>query len=291
MNRILITGATGFLGSHLCRRFLQEGFSVGIVIRPTSNTWRINDVLDRLEVFDLGTHSIGNIVSQFKPNHIIHTACDYGRKDSSLSKLVDTNISFPIHLLEAAISNKVETFVNTDTLLPENVNEYSLSKAQFRNWLESKSSEIAVINLKLEHMYGPKDDENKFVFWLIRQLTDDSVHGVPLTSGVQKRDFIYIDDVVDAFLITVQNKTEGYHSFDVATDHCIEVKEFVTVLVKQLELKAKEKYFHKLKFGEKSYRKGELMNPELDNSLLKEIGWSPKVSLDNGIANIISGLK
>ena len=50
--RILVTGATGFIGSHLVHQLLREEHDVGIIKRPTSKTWRINDILDQLTVFE-----------------------------------------------------------------------------------------------------------------------------------------------------------------------------------------------------------------------------------------------
>ena len=270
---------------------MKDGYLVGIVIRSTSNLWRLKDVLEKLEIFDINNISVKDMISHFRPNIIIHTACHYGRGDSSLSNVVDTNLSFPIHLLEWAIFYDVDTFINTDSLLPDDINDYSLTKAQFRKWLEIKSNKIDVINLKLEHIYGVLDDNNKFIFWLINQLLNNDVKEIALTSGIQKRDFVYITDVVDAYTLALNNKNGGFESFDVGTGEYIEVREFVEEITKQLNSKADFKYYNKLKFGLKEYRKNEIMAPRLNNSKLKKIGWQPKFNYKQGISMIIKDLK
>lgn len=60
------------------------------------------------------------------------------------------------------------------------------------------NKQTKMINIKIEHMYGALDDENKFIYWLINKLKQN-VEKIDLTSGVQKRDFIYIDDIVSAY--------------------------------------------------------------------------------------------
>lgn len=287
MEKILITGATGFLGSYLCKKFYQEGYSIAMIKRPSSNTWRIDPIIQFLEVYTQGDLTVSEIIAQVKPQHIIHTACDYGRKGSSLRTLIQTNITFGIDVLEAAIEFQAETFINTDSLLPANINDYSLSKHQFRQWLESKSDRIDIINLKIEHMYGPLDDDNKFVYWLINQIKNKEVNAIPLTSGIQERDFIYIDDVVNAFDITLKNKVKGYQSFDVGTGKFIKVKTFIKELVSQINIQEGQDVSGKLQFGQLAYRKNEVMSPDLDNQSLKNLGWRSKMNYREGIKEIL----
>ena len=107
---------------------------------------------------------------------------------------------FALRVLEVAILFDTDSFFNTDSLLPKYLNTYSLSKAQFVEWLKQLSYKIQCVNLRLEHMYGPKDDKTKFVPWLLDQMIN-SIEEIKLTLGTQKRDFIYIDDVVSAYML------------------------------------------------------------------------------------------
>ncbi|MBD3727260.1 MAG: NAD-dependent epimerase/dehydratase family protein, partial [Moraxella osloensis] len=214
---------------------------------------------------------------------VIHTACHYGRNGSALSEVVESNLIFGLKVLEAAINYQVTTFINTDSFLPRDLNAYSLSKKQLIDWLKQQSSKIQVINLQLEHMYGPKDDSTKFIAWLVTQLKQN-VSEINLTSGIQKRDFIYIDDVVSAFLCVLQSSTglPSFSEFEVGTGESIEVKTFVQNL-KQVFEQRNGPTSTKLNFGAVPYRQGEIMEFKVDNQALRQLGWEPKVNLSQGL--------
>lgn len=285
---ILLTGATGFLGSHLLESFVQQEFDIVILKRTTSDTWRINHLLDKVKIYDIDTADFKTVFGQVKVDIVINTVCSYGRANESLVDIVNSNLIFGLNLLEEAIKNNVKTFINTDSLLPRNLNDYSLSKAQFADWLYKRSEKIQVVNFKIEHMYGPKDDVKKFLPWLMNQMiykTDD----INLTSGIQKRDFIYISDVVDAYDLVVKKRNSllNWSQFDVGTNVFVEVKEFVLILARELEKLNKSKIVSRLKFGTIPYRKGDVMMPDLDNTKLIGLGWKPKVNITDGIQKIL----
>lgn len=289
MKSILLTGATGFLGSHLLESFILQGFDVVILKRSTSNTWRINHLLNKIKSYNIDQVSLEIIFEETKPTVIVHTACSYGRSNESMMDIVNTNLIFGLQLMEEGIKNKVQTIINTDTLLPRNVNDYSLSKAQLSDWLYQRSENIQVINFKIEQMYGAKDDTNKFLPWLMNEMIHKS-DDIKLTSGIQKRDFIYITDVVAAYNLILQKRKglPNWSQFDIGTNIFTEVKEFVLMIAKELEKLNKSKIAARLKFGAIPYRKGDVMIPELDNTKLMGLGWKPKVTIINGIQKIIN---
>lgn len=289
MKKIAISGGTGFLGSHLVERFLSKGYEIVVLKRSTSNTQRIDAIMDQLKVFDVDKQSIEAIFKETEPNIILHTACDYGRKGSSLKDILDTNLLYGVELMEASIAVGVELFINTGSLLPTNVNHYSLSKDQFSQWLKMFSKSLKSVDLRIEHMIGPKDDANKFINWLISQMMDGTQNPIHLTSGIQQRDFIYIDDVVDAFEIMV-NKTEGlkgYNSYDVGSGNFVPVKDFIELLTNELELKHSIEIKFRLNFGSIDYRENDVMVPQLDNSELLALGWIVKTNVHDSIKNIV----
>lgn len=292
MQTILLTGATGFLGSHLLESFILQGFDVVILKRSTSNTWRIDHLLNKIKCYNIDQVALEIIFEETKPTVIVHTACSYGRSNESILDIVNTNLIFGLQLMDEGIKNKVQTFINTDSLLPRNVNDYSLSKAQFSDWLFQRSEKIQVINFKIEHMYGAKDDTNKFLPWLINEMIDKT-NDINLTSGIQKRDFIYITDVVAAYDLILQKRKNlpNWSQFDIGTNIFTEVKEFVLMIAKELETLNKSKIVNRLKFGAIPYRKGDVMMPELDNTKLIGFGWKPKVTIIEGIQKILKNNK
>jgi len=294
MKTILLTGGTGFLGSHLIHDLIQNNYKIIFLKRSTSNLYRIRDVLDEIKYYD-----VDNIETAFKEqqiNIIIHTACCYGRLNDKLSQVIDTNILFGVRLLEFAILNKTELFINTDTFFNTNslknkLNTYSLSKRQFFEWLKQSSDKIQVINMKLEHMYGNKDDISKFVPWIIDQLNKNT-ENIDLTEGFQKRDFIYIDDVVSAYLKVLEQHSFLHKlvEFDVGTGNVITLREFINELVKQYkEIYKKNKTT--LSWGALEYREGEMMDINVDISGLESIGWKSKYLYKNGISEYLSSLQ
>lgn len=288
MTKILLTGATGFLGSHLLESFISQGFQVVILKRASSDTSRITHLLEKVKSYNIDQVNVKTIFQEIKPEIVVHTACSYGRKNESLFDIVNSNLIFGLDLLEESINTNVKTFINTDSLLPRNLNDYSLSKAQFTDWLEKRSDKIQVVNFKIEHMYGVKDDTKKFLPWLIDEMIN-GVDDISLTSGIQKRDFIYISDVVAAYDLVIHKRDVllNWNQFDIGTKFFTGVKEFVLILAREIEKINKIKIVARLRFGAIPYRKGDIMTPELDNTKLIELGWNPKVAVIDGIQKIL----
>lgn len=291
MNKVLLTGATGFLGSHLLEALLRQGDRVTILKRSTSDTWRIKHLLDGVETFDVDVQPLEDAFKAHKFHFVIHTACSYGRSGEPAHKVVETNLLFGLRLLDAATFFNTDSFFNTDTLLPKYLNAYSLSKKQFAEWLRQRSTEIQVVNMKLEHMYGPKDDQTKFVPWLISQL-QQGAERVPLTEGTQLRDFIYIDDVVAAYLLGMKARSRlaEFAEFDVGTGQQTSVRDFIEQLI--IGFRAINPSNNTtLGFGDIPLRQGESMSVEVDNSALVDLGWAAAHSIQQGIQKTIKACK
>ena len=226
---ILLTGSTGFLGSYLLKSFVKSGYEVIALKRSTSNTYRINDYLKKVTLYNIDKVNLEDIFKKHKINIVINTVTNYGRIDNKISSILDTNLIFGLKLLEESVNSNAKAFINTDTLLERNINAYALSKAQLVDWIKFLSNKnTKMVNIKIEHMYGALDDENKFIYWLINKLKQN-VEKIDLTSGVQKRDFIYIDDIVSAYEIIIQNINtfSNYEEFELGSGNSIEVKNFV----------------------------------------------------------------
>lgn len=291
MSQILLTGATGFLGSHLLEAFLKEGHKVTATKRRNSNVWRIESMLPHCEIVDLDEIPVSELMRQREYEVVIHTVCDYGRQGQSAFEITQTNLMLGVELLEAAISSGVKTFINTDSLLSPNVNAYALSKHQFVDWLKFYSNQIQVINLRLEHMYGPKDDPNKFVSWLLAQL-QMKVKRIPLTEGHQKRDFVFITDVVNAYTATFHASSElpKYAEFDVGSGKLTSVREFVTAL-KDAYREVNKACITELGFGDVSMRSNEQTEVKVDLLALHRLNWRNITTLNDGLVKLVREYK
>lgn len=291
MRTLLLTGATGFLGSHLLKVFIDLVDEIILLKRSTSSIERIKGLLNNSKVksYDIDLISINDVFSKNQIDFIIHTACSYGRKGEKLNDIIKVNTIYGTQLLDAAVNNNVQLFINTDSLLPRDINIYSLSKAQFTDWLRFYSDKIKVVNFKIEHMYGPGDDDKKFIYWLVKQMKSEEVTRIPLTSGVQKRDFIHISDIINAYLIVFEKieMLNQFNSIDLGTGVLSPVKNIVQDIAQEIESKYQIKVSSKLDFGAIPYRKNEVMEPNINIDVLKELGWLPKTKIEQGIKDII----
>ena len=286
---ILISGATGFLGSYLLKSFIRSGYQVIALKRSTSNDYRIKDDLDKCIYYDIDKTEIKTVFENHKINIVINTVTNYGRNDKSILSIIDTNLIFGLQLLEESISHNIKAYINTDTLLDKDINSYALSKSQFVDWMKiSSTKDTKMINIKIEHMYGILDDENKFIYWIINQLKSN-VERIDLTSGIQKRDFIYISDIVSAYEVIISNidKMNNYEEFELGNGESMEVKIFITMIFR--ELSKSQTIETDLNFGAINYRNNENMDMIADIKKLEKLGWKPKVSISNGINKILNG--
>ncbi len=284
--KILLAGGTGFLGSHLAHFFHENDYDLTVISRKGSNLWRIQDI-SRLNCINIEETSLHEIFNTIKPNVVVNTVCNYGRKNDSLVDIINANLVFGIQMLEQSIKHNVSNYLNIDTLLPKNTNNYSLSKRHMTEWLQRCSYKINVINMRVEHMYGHKDDENKFIEWLItRMLSEDSID---LTDGLQKRDFIYVTDVVNACKLALERLGSGigWNSFDIGTGVFVSIKEFVLKLAEYVEIKYNIKVKNRLNFGAIAKRANEQLEPILNNEPIMRLGWVPQINIDEGIKRVV----
>jgi nucleoside-diphosphate-sugar epimerase len=282
---ILITGATGFLGSHLVKALFDSGYDIVVLKRSFSNIWRIKDVLNELIFYDIDKTALEVPFKENKIDCVIHTATLYGRQGEKASEIAEANLIFPLKLLEIAVSFNTDTFFNTDTILYKSLNYYSLSKRQFVEWLKPFHDQIKIFNLKLEHMYGEGDDFSKFIPFVIRELLLKAKE-IRLTKGEQKRDFIYVEDVVNAFvnIISQSDKfSKGFYEYQIGSGIASSIKDIV-VLLKSLT-QNEETY---LNFGALPYRENEIMESRANIvKIKKDIGWEPKIPLKDGLKRTV----
>jgi CDP-paratose synthetase len=289
MANLMITGASGFLGSALAMHFAGSGHEVTLLVRPNSSMHRLGSNASEFRTIRVdGDSSLADAVSYSAPDVLIHTACSYGRKDETPLAIFDANLRLGLLLLlSAAKLDHPVTFINTGTVMERDVSDYALSKAQFSEWgrrlAKHSLGHLKFINVLLQHMYGPGDDATKFSTRIIQSCLENDPH-IPMTPGAQRRDFIYIEDVVLAYDTLVRQASawqEESVDVEIGSGKAPTLREFVELVHKLTGSAAV------LGFGAIPYRSNEGMHYQADLTRMRSIGWSPRISLVDGLRRVI----
>lgn len=285
-----MTGATGFFGSHLLPALIKKGYDIIILKRSFSNVWRIKNVISQIKNYDINKVDIKKIFNENGIEGIIHLATDYGRKNNNnIIQMFKANIELPAKLLEVGSKHEVNFFINTHTFWSSKYSLYSSMKNSFIETAKyfTANFKVKFINMKLESMYGEKDDYSKFTPFVIKGILQDSE--IKVTEGEQKRDFIYVKDVVDAYLKVLdnlRNLDEEFIEFEIGTGKSISLRNFVSKIKEEINEKAN------IKWGAIPYRKNETFDSKADIRKANQyLGWSPKYDIKSGLKKTINWYK
>lgn len=294
---VLLTGATGFIGSHLLEKLLERKFKVVLLKRSFSDTWRIEEFLDKIKFYNVDKIGLEPAFKENRIDCVIHLATKYVKRNEStkdIEEIVDTNVRFPSLLCQFCLQYGVNYFINTGTFFEYKIQErlisesdekqaynfYATSKLAFGEILRfySRSHGLKVVDFKLFAPFGEKDNE-KLIIFLIKSLLRGTK--IEFSGGEQRWNFTYVKDIVDAYISALSNfgKISGYEDFNVGYNEAYSIKE----VAKKLEKIAKDKKF-RIVWGAKPYISNEIFYVNCDNSKIKKIlKWKPVFNIDSGL--------
>ena len=202
MRNILVTGSSGFIGKHLVAYLDSLNFNVHVLLRKHSSTdSKISASINRL-YFDRDKTSLKETK---EIDCILHLATCYGRADETREEIFDANLKYGLRVLELAKDIKAKYFINFDTSLPSNLNDYSLSKAAFRSAIENLDhSNLNIINLRIETIYGPNKKGTDFSNLIIESCLEGA-NLIELSNCEQVRDFIFYKDLISCVETILNN--------------------------------------------------------------------------------------
>jgi UDP-glucose 4-epimerase len=305
MKRVLITGGTGFVGANLARRILRDGHETHLLVRESHQSWRLGEIAAdvRLHVSSLqDREAVRRTVNEVKPDWVFHLAA-YGAYSSQtgFELMATTNLLGCVTLLDACREIGVEAFVQTgssseygykdhpaaeDELLAPN-SHYAITKAAATHYCQftARQHDIHAVTVRLYSLYGPYEEPTRLIPTLL-------VLGLagklpPLVSPITARDFVYVDDAVEAIIRVASQTTLPRGSvYNICTGQQSSL-EFVVSTVRRLLGISAEPVWSSM--PRRSWDTDVWVGSSA--SLERCTGWHASINVETGIENTISWLR
>ncbi len=297
--RCLITGATGFIGSHITHMLLEKGVKVTHILRPGEDTWRIREILPSLSVLEADFREIKKVGPQIRdlqPHLVIHAGW-FGVEREQRDQLdqVTYNLYGTLDLLSECLGSGCQYFIGlgsqaeygkTDATLEEGMaphpeTMYGVTKlcAGLLAQRICASAGVRFSWLRLTATYGPKDLPQNLIPYVITRLLKGQEPA--LTHGKQKWDYLYIDDVTNAVWSLVEH-SQAQGIFNLSSGSAIQVRHLCEIIRDQIDP------LLPLGFDKVQSSSGERMILEAENDRLHSAtGWKQEIPLEAGIGKTI----
>lgn len=290
--RALVTGASGFIGAALTRRLLAEGWEVHLLLRTGSASDALPAPSERLHLHrhDGSTVQLLEIMRTAAPDAVFHLASLFlaQHQPEDVERLVQANLLFSTQLAEAMAQCGVRLLLNTGTSWEHYQDAdynpvclYAATKQAFSALLQYyiECHGLRVATLKLFDTYGPGDTRPKLLNLLKRLANDGS--SLAMSPGGQLIDLVYIDDVLDAYLLAWARLADGRQTaasaeYGVSSGAPLPLRDLAE-RYSQASGKALA-----IDWGGRPYRAREVMVPWTRSQPVP--GWQPKVTLGEGLA-------
>lgn len=299
--KILVTGATGFIGANITHSLVEKGSRISILTRKAADKWRIQNILKDVTDYSadlLDDERLQKTVQRIKPEIILHTATYGGYAfQNDRSKTFATNLAGTINLLNACRKTGFDLFVNTgssseygikagpmkETDILEPITDYGVSKAAATLYCQSaaRRQKLPITTLRLFSPYGYFDGPSRMVSSTI--LSCLRRKNPKVVSPLSVRDFIFIDDIVDAYIKTIKYaKRASGEIFNIGSGKQYSVKEAVSAILNITDCKLEavsDKRFN-LRIEPKSWRADIRKSAAI-------LGWKPRFELSEGLQKTV----
>ncbi len=302
--RILVTGGNGFIGSHLVKRLVGYGAQVTIITRESSDLWRIKDELKELDILKVDIRDKDRLkasLGEIKAEYIFHMSA-YGvdHRNSNYQEAANTNIIGTINLVEALSDIGCSRIINVgsgmeygcyegkiaETVRANPNSIYGSTKAASTIIAHQIAAEkgTSLVTLRPFWVFGEYEDGNRLFAHIILSILKD--RDVSLTLCEQFRDYCYVGNIIDGFLMSALCEGINNEIFNIGSGTSYSLRYYVDLLFRYLKTDKKPL------FGTLPYRENDLCHIEPDISKIKElIGWKPRVGLEEGIERTIKWYK
>jgi dolichol-phosphate mannosyltransferase len=299
--RILVTGASGFVGANLVRRALQDGHEVRLLVRANYQSWRVQEIAShvRFHTMELtDRQGMKALLNEVRPDWVFHLAA-YGAYSNQrgIEQIMATNVLGCAALLDASVETGVEAFVNTgssseygikdhpaqeeETVEPNSY--YAISKVAATHLCQftARKLDVNVISVRLYSIYGPYEEPSRLIPTLIVRGMQGSLP--PLVSPQIARDFVFVDDAVEAILTIAATPVIPRGSvYNICSGRQVTLREAVDTACRLMDVKVAPSW-------------ETMPNREWDTQtwvgspakLEREVGWRMRTSFSMGLAKTI----
>ena len=292
--KILITGASGFIGSHLHPQLAKKGGAVHGVSRSQQKSEN-NDI--HWWLGDLGDiEFVRFLFRSINPDYVFHLA-SYVKGARDLSNVIPTfrsNLISQVNLMTVASEEGCERFITLGSMEePYNVGSGVVPSSPYSaaKWAASAYArmfhaiyEFPVIILRVFMVYGPaQKDTSKLIPYVILSLLKGE--SPTISNGLRKVDWIYVSDVVNGILAAAETPDIEGKTFDIGTGNLVSIRSVVQFLVDKIDPN------NRPLFGALPERQLEREIVADLNRTYETIDWKPKISLDYGLNNTVEWFK
>ncbi len=279
--RVLVTGATGFIGRHLCQKLVALGVATHGLSRSATEATVPRGVIP-IAADVTQREDVAKALEQVRPSHVLHLAAA-GVNQPFLEETLQVNVGGTLNVLEASRAVQVRRFVQVGTCYeytanPDQASTYAASKLKsWRTWhafVSTHSMETAA--LRLFHVYGPAQPATG----LIASAILAALHGerFEMTPGEQERDFVFIADVVEALVAALTTSLTGAATYDVGTGVGCSVRSIVRRIFEKVGGEGE------VLIGALPYRNREIMRLVADpQPAARDLAWQARTNLETGL--------
>ena len=296
-NHLLIIGGTGFIGAHIAKKALSLGFKVSILsISYNSSSERLKDV----DYFRIDISLQEELIKHLKSkifHYVINLSGYINHSDyfDSGDKVINVHYDGTRNIVNCLNRNNLISFIHIGSsdeygnnpapqgegLRESPISPYAFAKTASTHFLQMLylTENFPAVILRPFLVYGPGQDNKRFIPQIINGCLNDSVF--PVSHGEQLRDFCFIDDIVDAIFLTLNNSNVHGEVVNIASGVRVSIKEVVIMIHKIIGTGTP-------KFGEIPYRTGENMALYAETNKAKNLlNWSSKITLKEGLKRTI----
>ena len=289
---VLVTGANGFLGRNLVGRLLQLGAETVVAVRSVGR--RLTDVASSIRIVECDLAEADRLAAEMaavRPAVVFHLAARVAA-GAPPSDIAEANIVATVNLLNAVNGDFLKRFVYCGTgseygagarlsesapLRPTNMYGVTKAAGHLAAHAFRRTHRLPVISVRPFTMYGPWEPPRRLIPFVCCSALDGV--DIPLTPAEQERDFIFVDDAVDAFVRTVAvAASDDMEAINVSSGVPVKVRDVVTEIVALSGGRATPQ------FGKLPYRSGDARAECGDGSLARRVlDWTPQTSLTEGL--------